>query len=1020
MMRIRLPAGPGWLRTLQGKRLALVLPLLAVPALWPLWLYGPPGTPDALVHYVRVGLLDDTVRQGILYPRWLPAAMLGHGYPSLNYYAPGSYYVAEILRLLGLSHYYAFTGAYALFVLLAGLGMYLLARDVFGPERPWPALAASVAYMYAPYLLTNIYVRGAYAETAAQVLVPWIFWSARRLMRAPRAAPYVLPAALSLGALAVTHNVTLIFVPVPLLIYMAIHWRLDGSRWSRVAWAGAALALAVGISAFFWLPLLFEQRFIHDLLPEIAASTTLGDQAWRWRNFLDLNLVFDYSEVEPYQLGLAQALVAVAGFVLARRRDAEWIFFGLLALAAGLMMGAWTLPLWYGNRLLLVAQFTWRLLSIMSLPLALLAGGILLPLRRARWAALAGTGLIALIIVANHPEMKDWGPLAPAGHEMTLASEAHAELLEPNLRGASGLQEFTPRWVQDPLNLRNRNETGAPQWEVSVQAGNAYGLEARITGSQGGPLRFGGYYFPGWQALLDGHTSLATYPSTNLGLLTMDLPPGEHTLRLMWTGTTIQRAGTLLSLLALAGLAALAWFTAPRARERWLAVPALCLLLTGAGATFVPARLQPVLAAAEPASAGGVHLAGYRTARGPGNVLYIYPYWNVTEPTPGPFRVHWRLEDAAGQTVSQVFSWPYFGTTRADNWPAGSLQGDAYALPLPANLPAGQYRLTVQLGSSDAELARPPIAAGTLALAGGAAPAGARPAHPLDVAAGKDARLTGYDITGLGPGSAGQPPQVQPGQVLRYTFYWQADRPIAEDRRTAMDLVDRFGKRLTEVVQWPGPWFSPSMLWNAAWPQADTFLLRVPADAPAGLYWPELALQNDKGQNQPMRDATGTELGERFRLPPIKIAGGPVGRPEQPLDVRMDQFAQLTGYDLALPPGGAHPGTAVTLTLYYRSTAAADQDYVRFVHLVSPSGSPVAQHDGPTQSGLNTISDWRPGETIRDEVVLTIPTDAQPGRYNLVAGFYPPGDPGHRVSLHRRDGQAVPDAQVVVAEVVVQ
>ena len=148
--------------------------------------------------------------------------------------------------------------------------------------------------MYAPYLLTNIYVRGAYAEAAAQAILPWIFWSFRRLLRGAEPSAYLLPAALSLGALAVTHNVTLVFLPAALLIYMAIHWRLGGGGRARFGWAGLAMALAMGISAFFWLPVLLEQRYIVDTISGIGRfAAPWPVTAWRWSNFLDRTFVFE-------------------------------------------------------------------------------------------------------------------------------------------------------------------------------------------------------------------------------------------------------------------------------------------------------------------------------------------------------------------------------------------------------------------------------------------------------------------------------------------------------------------------------------------------------------------------------------------------------------------------------------------------------------------------------------------------------------------------------------------------------
>ncbi|NJN82972.1 MAG: hypothetical protein HC802_12295 [Caldilineaceae bacterium] len=161
--------------------------LLAGPLLWPFRVVGLPTSADGLLHLLRLVVLDDHIRQGVFYPRWVPEMVLGLGYPLFHFYAPGSYYVAESFRLAGLAYIPALLTTFATFVLVAGFGMYLLVWDLFTDgdrrSRSWAALLAGVMYMYSPYLLTNMYMRGALAEVAAQALLPWVFWSFRRLMQ---------------------------------------------------------------------------------------------------------------------------------------------------------------------------------------------------------------------------------------------------------------------------------------------------------------------------------------------------------------------------------------------------------------------------------------------------------------------------------------------------------------------------------------------------------------------------------------------------------------------------------------------------------------------------------------------------------------------------------------------------------------------------------------------------------------------------------------------------------------------
>ncbi|RIK33345.1 MAG: hypothetical protein DCC55_35160, partial [Chloroflexi bacterium] len=178
---------PGWfvgLRCFLLNHLWLALLPLAIPALLPFFTEGLPRSYDGGLHLLRISLLDRYIRQGMLFPRWAPELLLGHGYPVYSYYAPGAYYFVELLHLLGLDFYHAFIAGFAILVVAAGCGMYWLAKDIFGREHAAAALAAAVAYLYGPYLLTNVFIRGAIAEAGAQALLPWVFWAVRRLLYA--------------------------------------------------------------------------------------------------------------------------------------------------------------------------------------------------------------------------------------------------------------------------------------------------------------------------------------------------------------------------------------------------------------------------------------------------------------------------------------------------------------------------------------------------------------------------------------------------------------------------------------------------------------------------------------------------------------------------------------------------------------------------------------------------------------------------------------------------------------------
>jgi hypothetical protein len=99
-------------------------------------------------------------------------------------------------------------------------------------------VAAAIAYLYTPYLLVNLYVRGAAAELLAQALLPWLFWSTTRVFTAATPVRYVVVTSMLLGAVALGHNITLLLLPAVLgayvLLLLALHRANAATR--RGAW----------------------------------------------------------------------------------------------------------------------------------------------------------------------------------------------------------------------------------------------------------------------------------------------------------------------------------------------------------------------------------------------------------------------------------------------------------------------------------------------------------------------------------------------------------------------------------------------------------------------------------------------------------------------------------------------------------------------------------------------------------------------------------------------------------------
>ena len=236
----------------------LVFLLLCGVAVAPLLRGDVPSTHDGGLHYYRVVAMRQALDQGTLYTRYLPDLAFGYGFPFFNYRAPVSYYLTLIWFVIGLSLPAAMKLVYVVGIIGSAFTAHLLARDLFGPRA---GLVAAIAYAYAPYQFLNALTRGNAPESLALPLLPLILWAFRRLALTGRRR-WFLASVGSLATLYLTHNISsLLFTPF-LVAYLCVLW-WTYRRKAHWALTLVALALALGLTAFFLAPALLEKGYVN-------------------------------------------------------------------------------------------------------------------------------------------------------------------------------------------------------------------------------------------------------------------------------------------------------------------------------------------------------------------------------------------------------------------------------------------------------------------------------------------------------------------------------------------------------------------------------------------------------------------------------------------------------------------------------------------------------------------------------------------------------------------------------------
>jgi len=592
-----------------GLLLALALALVAAAPF--LARPGLPRDTDAELHVYRAAELGHALRAGAFYPRWAPDLFLGYGYPILNYYAPLTYYLANLFDLLpGVDVVGGVKAVFVLGLLVASLGTYLLGRELFGPAA---GVLAAACFTFAPYVVfIDPHVRGDLAEHFALCLLPLAFYAFRRLVSGVGGRGALLGSVLTLAALAFSHNLLGLVSGGLLLAYWV--WEAAGMvtrptwdrcerrvaahnrRCSRAGWVGASFVLAAAIVAFFWLPALWEW--------EAVELTVVGPGHFDFHeHFLSLgellvpSRILDLGATAPrywFNLGLAQWLLALPALGallypgatrLCREHSTErrrtLLYFVLAGLGLLFLMLPISTVVWECVPGMPYLQFPWRLLGPANLMLAMCAAGgvTLLPAWRGRGPVLAAILAVILLLALPvlYPPMwaPDFGPTAPR------------DIIDWELRsgalGTTSTGDFVPRGAALVPMRRERSLVESYSQPGPVDKVNRATLPdgAQVVIVEHGPLhdrfavstprefvlRLFTFYFPGWRAYVDGEEVEIEVAGPE-GFITLWVAEGEHEVLVRFEDTPPRTVGWIVSAVGLATLVfALVLMRLPRVQE---------------------------------------------------------------------------------------------------------------------------------------------------------------------------------------------------------------------------------------------------------------------------------------------------------------------------------------------------------------------------------------------------------------------------------------------------------------------
>lgn len=494
-----------------------------------------PHTHDGFVHLARIAAYYKALSDGEFPVRWVGDLNFGYGMPLFIFIYQLPYLISSLLIFVGFSLVDSFKTALALSYILSGIFMLGFAKEFFKDTKK--AFLVTLLYQFAPFRLIEILVRGSFGEVYAYAFLPLVLWGIVLIFKKQNYWHFLLTS-FAVAFLILSHNaISLVFF---IICFGFILVFAQDKKKSTIAIV--SLVFGLFISAFYWIPAIFEHKYTYgDLFMKNLYLTHFPPI----QNFFIPNF-FNSQNLQTggisVQFGLFHTIIIfIAIFVLSKYKKIV-TFCLILTLASLFFMSPISKPVWGNISLLRQFQFPWRLLSVIAFSTSIMS--VCLFAYRFFNKRLIYFSFLFMIVVSTVFYWKS--PL--------------------------GLDKINEKYYWNfPLNTTYFGETDViwsegpaksyPKSRVDVIDGKAIlGPITKKSNSQAftvnaeTPIKLVDHtvYFPGWRVYVDGKTSPIEFQYGNYrGQIVFKVPQGEHFIKLSFGESPVRFLSDSISIASL-------------------------------------------------------------------------------------------------------------------------------------------------------------------------------------------------------------------------------------------------------------------------------------------------------------------------------------------------------------------------------------------------------------------------------------------------------------------------------------
>lgn len=466
----------------------LIILLSLVAVLFPLVRPGFFVSDDGEWMIIRLSAFYQALAEGQFPVRFLGRLNHSYGYPVANFLYPGYLYIGSLLHAIGLPFILSVKIILAGAVTGAAICIYAWLKKYF---HSIPAAAGAASFVVLPYIGFDLYTRGSVGEILAFLAVAMCVFSISWNKRGFFAASFAL--------LILAHNSLALLFSLMLFTYLL--------QEQKVRLFFAPMLLGLGMSAFFWIPALYERSLTRFSFAEVARS---GEY------FLSIKMF--------YLIGSALLVCGLSLLTWVKHRRVT--FFGLWTFAAIFLASPWSELLWRSAFLHQLFQFPFRFLSIFAVSVPFLVAAIFefcpKRLRMIVVFLFLGAGIFDV-----YRTFTSFRPIQTL-EESYVTNEATTTVQD----------EYLPIWVNEKLSHRSPERIvffeGSGTITPKIYSGHTFRVV--VDAAQDSVLQINTIYYPGWGVAIDGRGAKIMYDNP-AGLIRVPIASGTHTVEVAFRET---------------------------------------------------------------------------------------------------------------------------------------------------------------------------------------------------------------------------------------------------------------------------------------------------------------------------------------------------------------------------------------------------------------------------------------------------------------------------------------------------